>query len=613
MKKMKTSVVSIIIAVLIANVFAPIVYANNIDAQLGNSQMNSQEAQNTNETENKITNEVNNETNNNENQAIDKTTNESSVQAPDTDNNNNNNNLLNDSNFNEYAFKNAMINKYGDVAVIVDNNKILGRGASYIPIYVSGYKVPSIAIRRYDDYEISGLSQANTPEICLFYNNTNLLESSTANVSMDNENVLSFNNTTDSVVIQVKFKYTYQSEGQTINRYVNFKTIEISFFNFDSTQYDISSTSNVDNGVAIIENNGETEIILEKGKTSNKFFYKGVTTFDTLFDDVIASVEKSMCAYTIYSYYGGIQFHGVREGETKITFKGSSVKNGKYTIKLKVVDSLYQYDKLKDAENNDKDKDNNKDENNNQNNNNENNNNENKTDIIPDNHQTIKYDERENVNSDYEALNEELIQNSDALEVTVEGEHVVKSNVFETLKNYPDKKLIINSTAEGVGKITWEFSSDTITNTNIDFKPSFKFSDKKLDSIQNNEITDGLFLDLDHNGDLPGKAKVSVWIGDELAQKYADKIGDSIYLYYYNPETKDYEYMGTAKVIEYGIVEFELGHCSIYLLSKSKVEDKTVRPLDDEPKTGVESYIAIAGVVAILSIAGIVVIKKYLK
>lgn len=475
----------------------------------------------------------------------------------------------------------------GEAVVVVDD-KIEGIGQKEIRLEFSAQNMPNVEIKRIYKDKLQGLGTGFN----VLYN---------GKIITNSHEIIK--NAEGNITLEVSDK-----NGNVV------KTVYIVKRDADTTKYNIITNQNKSEGIAFKNNT----LKLERGKTSYKFVYENGK--ENILSDVTVTIADNKVAEIIKGEYGEVKIKALTIGKTTLIFEGKSVKNGKQTINVEVVKSLYtkpntgnQDNNNTNNENTDKPneevkEDNKEEENKEEDNKEEDKKEENET---PDEEYTfVKYDEREDIYSDYTKLNEELIQKTDKLEVTVEGNHSVKADVFKALKKYPNKKLVINSSASGIGRITWEFDSNTITNTNIDFKPSAHFSTEKLNSIKNDDKTEGIYMDLAHNGKLPGKAEVSLWLGEELANKYMEEIKKEVYLYYYNPTTRKYEFVGNAKMADYGTIEFELDHCSIYLFSSSKLEGKTSRPLDEEPKTGVENYVGIACVVAVISLTGIILLKR---
>lgn len=99
-----------------------------------------------------------------------------------------------------------------------------------------------------------------------------------------------------------------------------------------------------------------------------------------------------------------------------------------------------------------------------------------------------------------------------------------------------------------------------------------------LTDLQNKEINDlvenkdKLVISFNHHGELPTKAKIKLDVSD----KY--KEGEKLYLYYFNEEKHQIEYIQNGLVVTNGKVEFEITHCSNYLLTASIVQDAVNNP-----------------------------------
>ncbi|MFT9057637.1 MAG: hypothetical protein ABF449_13725 [Ethanoligenens sp.] len=72
-----------------------------------------------------------------------------------------------------------------------------------------------------------------------------------------------------------------------------------------------------------------------------------------------------------------------------------------------------------------------------------------------------------------------------------------------------------------------------------------------------------LYLDFTHSGTLPGKATVSVNVGDTY------KDGDTIYAYYYDPSSKKAELIEKDITVKDGFASFNITHCSTYFFTSS--------------------------------------------
>ena len=219
-----------------------------------------------------------------------------------------------------------------------------------------------------------------------------------------------------------------------------------------------------------------------------------------------------------------------------------------------------------------------------------------------------------------EELTAKLVDNADVI-VTYSEDSSIDKEVFETLATKENATLSIN-----YGNITWKFDSDTITKTDTMFTPAVQVSTEKFEHIKSDDITDGLYVEFAYDGQLPGKAEITIFIG-------TDKFGEGqkdLNLYYYNDSTSEYEEMGTVKYNN-GNVTLSLDHCSTYVLTEEKLgvtetpevpgeNEETTTPTtetdnekDETPKTGVSNiYVIVASLLIVVS-TGIIIFVKRMK
>ena len=219
-----------------------------------------------------------------------------------------------------------------------------------------------------------------------------------------------------------------------------------------------------------------------------------------------------------------------------------------------------------------------------------------------------------------EELTAKLVDNANVI-VTYSENSSIDKEVFETLVTKENATLSIN-----YGNITWKFESDTITKTDTMFTPTVQVSTEKFEHIKSEDITDGLYVEFAYDGQLPGKADITIFVG-------TDKFGEGqkdLNLYYYNDSTSEYEEMGTVKYNN-GNVTLSLDHCSTYVLTEEKLgvtetpevpgeNEETTTPTtetdnekDETPKTGVSNiYVIVASLLIVVS-TGIIVFVKRMK
>ena len=89
----------------------------------------------------------------------------------------------------------------------------------------------------------------------------------------------------------------------------------------------------------------------------------------------------------------------------------------------------------------------------------------------------------------------------------------------------------------------------------------------------NEEVkNDKLIITFDYHGDLPLETTVKVNVQNRF------KNGEKLYLYYYNPELDQIEYIDHGVEVKNGYVEFQIAHCSDYFLTAAVVNDAVNNP-----------------------------------
>ena len=79
-------------------------------------------------------------------------------------------------------------------------------------------------------------------------------------------------------------------------------------------------------------------------------------------------------------------------------------------------------------------------------------------------------------------------------------------------------------------------------------------------------------MTFDHHGKLPSNATVRVNVADKF------KDGEELYLYYYNEESSEIEYIEHKLKVVDGYVEFDIEHCSNYFLTAAVVNEAVNNP-----------------------------------
>lgn len=143
-------------------------------------------------------------------------------------------------------------------------------------------------------------------------------------------------------------------------------------------------------------------------------------------------------------------------------------------------------------------------------------------------------------------------------------------NITKTIKN---EEVVISLTEKSTGlSYSWSFDKnkieDKITlNFEIDFVSKNKEEIDKLAGDMNK-----VYVSFSHHGDLPSDAKIKV----DVSEKFDD--GDNLYLYYYNEENGNIEFIEKNIKVKDGYAEFVINHCSEYFLTGAVVNDAVNNP-----------------------------------
>lgn len=129
-------------------------------------------------------------------------------------------------------------------------------------------------------------------------------------------------------------------------------------------------------------------------------------------------------------------------------------------------------------------------------------------------------------------------------------------------------------------KYSWEFKKDR--NKNISVEESLYITEDlrlSLDSTTEgaNRITDKvdqkkMIISFDYHGELPLKTTVRINVENRFENN------EHLYLYYYNPESDEIEYIMHDVVVKNGYVEFQIDHCSDYFLTGAVVNEAVNNP-----------------------------------
>jgi len=149
----------------------------------------------------------------------------------------------------------------------------------------------------------------------------------------------------------------------------------------------------------------------------------------------------------------------------------------------------------------------------------------------------------------------------------------ISENDYKISKTIKDDEIVVELEEKLGGlKYSWTFDKSEITSRiTLDFSIDFQSSKKEeIESITGD--MNKVYLSFAHHGDLPSDAKIKVDVSDRF------KDGSKLYLYYYNEDIKQMQFIdNNIKVID-GFAEFEIDHCSEYILTGAIVNDAANNP-----------------------------------
>ena len=129
-------------------------------------------------------------------------------------------------------------------------------------------------------------------------------------------------------------------------------------------------------------------------------------------------------------------------------------------------------------------------------------------------------------------------------------------------------------------KYSWKFKKDENKDISVeeslfiedDLRLSLDAQTKDMEKIKEDVSQDKLIITFDYHGNLPLETTVRINVQDKF------KDNERLYLYYYNPELDQIEYIAHNVLVKDGYVEFELEHCSDYFLTAAVVNDAVNNP-----------------------------------
>ena len=156
----------------------------------------------------------------------------------------------------------------------------------------------------------------------------------------------------------------------------------------------------------------------------------------------------------------------------------------------------------------------------------------------------------------------------------------ISKSVFDSLKDKSVTLSLNKETSDETNAYTWTFDGSTISKS-VDLKTGIET--KELDKTAKElipEDTANCMLDFAQDGDLPGKAKVTVNVA--TSNLVADQL---LYCYYYDEDNGTLLDEQQVTVDQAGNVAIEIEHCCKYVLTNAKVAIKVDTVAIEEPES----------------------------
>jgi len=190
-----------------------------------------------------------------------------------------------------------------------------------------------------------------------------------------------------------------------------------------------------------------------------------------------------------------------------------------------------------------------------------------------------------------------ILDKTTANEVVVEikdDNTVLDTKTLELIKN-SKKTIIINNYNNSIINYSWTINGNNIKDIN-QIETYIKFTSEKLEDIGKlTNYADAIYLNFNHEGELPKDTKVKVYVGD----KYQSDT--KVNIYYYNEKNNKMDLVEKDVVVTDEYIEFEIEHCSEYIITRTNLNN-----------TSFNIFMPIATIETIL-IAGYIIYTKFIK
>ena len=169
---------------------------------------------------------------------------------------------------------------------------------------------------------------------------------------------------------------------------------------------------------------------------------------------------------------------------------------------------------------------------------------------------------------------------------------------YNIVKTINEKDVEIDFVEKETGlKYSWIFSKAEIKDS---IKLNFDIDlDKSTEPIIEDATTgiEKMYVDFAYHGNLPTKARIKL----DVSNKFDN--GSALYLYYYNDQTKEINFISDKIDVIDGYAEFEIDHCSKYILTNA-----IVNSVKETPK--VLSKVIIGLVLVVIGLMAYTIFKR---
>jgi len=164
-------------------------------------------------------------------------------------------------------------------------------------------------------------------------------------------------------------------------------------------------------------------------------------------------------------------------------------------------------------------------------------------------------------------LNNKNIKNAD---IYIKNDTIITKDYLKLIKENK-KNISFNYYDEETNNLiySWSLSGKDIKDINS-FKTKIDISldaNKKILELSN--YAEGIYVDFDHNGNLPEGTKVKLYVGN----KYKD--GEYVNVYHHDKEEDKLIHIESKIKVNNGYIEFDIEHCSEYFVTMSEIQTNT--------------------------------------